>query len=195
MTRIAPLSPPYSREEQARFDAVMPPGMAPLSLFRVMARTERAWRKLVGGSLLDAGPLPLRAREIVIDRTCALSECEYEWGVHVSLFGQAAELTPAQIAATVHGGPNDPCWAGSDRALVMAADALHRRGALDADEFASLAAWFDEDQILETVQLCGFYRTIGYLVATLDLPLEPWAARFPAASPKSHGSPFVDGHP
>ena len=33
-----------------------------------------------GGSLLDKGTLSLRQREIVIDRTCALNQCEYEMG-------------------------------------------------------------------------------------------------------------------
>ena len=35
-------------------------------------------------------PLSLREREIVIDRTCALTGCEYEWGVHVAIFAEAA---------------------------------------------------------------------------------------------------------
>src|SRR4051812_29406070 len=56
-------------------------------------RHARAWEKFRGGSLLDRGPLSLREREIVIDRTCALNGCEYEWGVHVATFSDAAHLT------------------------------------------------------------------------------------------------------
>lgn len=73
MTRMDLLAPPYSPEVQSRFDAAMPPGIEPLMLFRVMAKSARAWNKLVGGSLLDPGPLTLRQREIVINRTCALA--------------------------------------------------------------------------------------------------------------------------
>ena len=68
-------------------------GAPPLVLFRVMAGQPRAWEKFRGGSLLDRGPLSLREREIVIDRTCALNGCEYEWGVHVATFAAAADLT------------------------------------------------------------------------------------------------------
>ena len=61
-------------------------GAPPLILFRVIAGNARAWEKFRAGSLLDRGPLSLREREIVIDRTCALTGCEYEWGVHVATF-------------------------------------------------------------------------------------------------------------
>lgn len=66
--RLAPLAPPYAPEIQAQFDRIMR-GAPPLLLFRVMAGHARAWEKLRGGSLLDRGPLSLREREIVIDRT------------------------------------------------------------------------------------------------------------------------------
>jgi hypothetical protein len=78
MTRIAPLEPPYAPEIQAQFDQIML-GAPPLVLFRVIAGNIRAWKKFRAGSLLDRGPLSLREREIVIDRTCALTGCEYEW--------------------------------------------------------------------------------------------------------------------
>ena len=70
MSRIAPLDPPYAADVQQHFDRIMR-GKPPLVLFRMMAGHPRAWEKFRGGSLLDRGPLPLREREIVIDRTCA----------------------------------------------------------------------------------------------------------------------------
>src|ERR1700710_2498401 len=100
MSRIAPLQPPYSPEIQEQFDRIMR-GAPPLVLFRVMAAQPRAWEKFRGGRLLDKGPLSMRQREIVIDRTCALNTCEYEWGVHVTAFAQAAKFTDEQVRATV----------------------------------------------------------------------------------------------
>ena len=41
MSRISPLEPPYPDSVQKLFDLAMPEGMEPLSLFRVMARSER----------------------------------------------------------------------------------------------------------------------------------------------------------
>src|ERR1700754_4928738 len=109
MSRIAPLQPPYAPDIRDQFDRIMR-GAPPLMLFRVMAGHARAWDKFRAGSLLDKGPLSLRAREIVIDRTCALNTCEYEWGVHVAIFAQAAGLTAEQVHATVREDADAPCW-------------------------------------------------------------------------------------
>jgi alkylhydroperoxidase family enzyme len=179
MSRIAPLQPPYASEIQAQFDSVMR-GAPPLFLFRVMAGHRRAWEKLGGGSLLDPGPLSLREREIVIDRTTALNRCEYEWGVHVAIFGRAAKLTDEQIRATVLGPADAPCWSRAEQVLIATVDALHHRSNLSDAEFADLSAHYDEDKILEIMMLCGGYRTVSYLANGLQLPLEENAARFPA---------------
>jgi alkylhydroperoxidase family enzyme len=178
MSRIAPLSPPYAPDIQEQFDRIMR-GAPPLVLFRVMAGQKRAWEKFRGGGLLDRGPLSLREREIVIDRTCALNGCEYEWGVHVTAFAQAAHLTDEQVRATVLGDANSPCWSEAEKAMLAAVDALHHRATLSDTEFAALTAHYDEAKILEIIQLCGFYRTVSYLANSLKLPLEANAARFP----------------
>ncbi|WGS00399.1 carboxymuconolactone decarboxylase family protein [Bradyrhizobium sp. ISRA443] len=178
MSRIAPLDPPYAADVQQQFDRIMR-GAPPLVLFRVMAGHPRAWEKFRGGSLLDRGPLPLREREIVIDRTCALNACEYEWGVHVTAFGAAAELSEEQVRATVHGPAGASCWSLAEQAMIAAVDALHARATLSEVEFAALRAHYDDDQILEIILLCGFYRTVSYLTNALAMPLEATAARFP----------------
>jgi alkylhydroperoxidase family enzyme len=178
MSRIAPLQPPYEQDIQAQFDRIMR-GAPPLMLFRVVAGSNRAWGKFTAGGLLDPGPLSLRQREIVIDRTCARTACEYEWGVHVAIFAAAAGLTEEQIRATVLGAVNAPCWSIAEQALIAAVDALHDRATLSAGEFAALSTHYDDAQIFEIMLLCGFYRTVSYLANGLDLPLEDKAARFP----------------
>src|SRR5471032_1681419 len=176
--RIAPLAPPYESEIQQQFDRIMR-GAPPLTLFRVIAGNPRAWEKFKAGSLLDGGALSLREREIVIDRTCALTGCEYEWGVHVAIFARAADLTDAQVRATVLGGSDAPCWSESEQALIAAVDALHLRATLSDVEFKALSAHYDDAKIFEIILLCGFYRTVSYLANGLALPLEEKAARFP----------------
>jgi alkylhydroperoxidase family enzyme len=180
MPRIEPLEQPYEPEVQASFDAIMPPGSPPLVLFRTLAKGERAWRKFRAGSLLDRGPLSLRQRELVIDRTCALAGAEYEWGVHITAFAATARLTPEEVAATASEGSESAVWSEADRVLLQTAEALHDRARLTDGEFARLRAHYDETQILEVLLLCGFYRTVAYVVGALDLPLEPGAARFPS---------------
>jgi alkylhydroperoxidase family enzyme len=178
MSRIAPLEPPYAPDIQGQFDRIMR-GAPPLILFRVMAGHTRAWEKFRAGSLLDPGPLSLREREIVIDRTCALNRCEYEWGVHVAIFAGPAKLTDEQVRATVLEPADAPCWSEAERAMIAAVDALHHRATLSDAEFAAVSAHYNEDQILEIIMLCGSYRTVSYLANGLGLPLEEKAARFP----------------
>lgn len=178
MPRIAPLTAPFKDDVQKSFDTIMPPGADPLVLFRTLATSDRHWRKFRAGSLLDRGPLSLREREIVINRTCALAGCEYEWGVHVAIFAGPARLTEEQVAATVSGERS--CWTAAERALLEAVDALHARATLDEGEWTALRAHYEEDQILEVLLLCGFYRTVAYVANGLALPQEPGAARFPA---------------
>src|SRR3979490_3187976 len=137
MSRIAPLEPPYAPEIQAQFDRIMR-GAPPLTLFRVVAGNARAWDKFRAGGLLDGGPLSLREREIVIDRTCALTRCEYEWGVHIAIFAEAAQLTGEQVRATGLGKADAPCWSASEQALIAAVDALHLNATLGDAEFKAL---------------------------------------------------------
>src|SRR6202161_3319544 len=176
--RIAPLQPPYAPEIQTQFERIMR-GAPPLTLFRVVAANARAWEKFRAGSLLDRGPLSLREREIVIDRTCARTGCEYEWGVHVAAFAAAAHLTDEQVHATALGEADAPCWSAAEKALISAVDALHARATLDDAEFAALSAHYDDAKIFEIILLCGFYRTVSYLANGLNLPLEQNAARVP----------------
>lgn len=175
---MVPLAPPYPPQIQAQFDRIMR-GAPPLMLFRVMASHSRAWDKFRAGGLLDPGPLSLREREIVIDRTCALNGCEYEWGVHVAIFAGPAKLTKDEVRATVQSDATSSCWSPAEQALIAGVDALHHRATLSDAEFAALSAHYGEAQILEIMLLCGFYRTVSYLANGLKLPLEEQAARFP----------------
>jgi len=178
--RVAPANPPYAPEVQARFDARMPPGVAPLVLFRVLARDLRLFQRFTGGGLLDKGHLTLRQREIVIHRVTALCGSEYEWGVHAAFFAKRAGLEAEQLRSTVHGGPSDACWRPEDGLLLRFCDALHAECTIDDALWAELRAACSEEAVIELLLLAGFYRTVSYLTNALRLPPEPFAARFPA---------------
>jgi alkylhydroperoxidase family enzyme len=137
-------------------------------------------KKFRAGSLLDRGPLTLREREIVINRTGALTKCEYEWGIHIAIFALSARLTDEEVRATAIQGAAAPCWSAAERAMHEAVEALHHRATLTDAEYKAMSAHFD-DKILEILLLCGFYRTMAYLTNGLAVPLEDRAARFPAA--------------
>lgn len=181
MPRIAAADEPYPPEIATALARTMPPGVAPLVLFRTMARNPRVFGKMFAGGLLDRGQLSLRQREVVIDRTTARLGAEYEWGVHIAFFAEKVGFDAERIAATVRGPADAPCWGADEQALLAAVDDLVDHRTIGDETWAQLAAHFDEAQILEVIALAGYYHTISFLCRALDLPLEPYGARFPAA--------------
>jgi alkylhydroperoxidase family enzyme len=177
--RVEPLQPPYPTELQAVFDQIMPPGMPPLSLFTTLARSPRIFDRFRAGSLLDRGPVALRYREIVIDRTCGRCGCTYEWGVHVAYFAERAKLTPAQVAATFRGDDSNAAWSGEERLLIRLVDELHDMANISGELWRALAAVFSVEQILELIALVGFYHTVAFFANGLRLEAESYAASPP----------------
>jgi hypothetical protein len=94
---------------QADFDKLMR-GAPPLLLFRTVARNPRVLQRMMAGGLLDRGSISLRARELMILRTCARCGAEYEWGVHVASFDQKVQWTREQLHSSVHSDASDCCW-------------------------------------------------------------------------------------
>ena len=180
MPRIAPAEPPYEPAIAAELARIMPPGVPPLVLFRTMAKSPRVFARMFAGGLLDKGPLGLRQREIVIDRTTARLGCEYEWGIHIAFFAERAGFKAEHVAATAAEAGDAACWTAEERALVALVDDLVDRRTISSATWTQLAAHFDEPQILEAIALVGYYHTISFLCVGLELPLENYAARFPA---------------
>jgi alkylhydroperoxidase family enzyme len=178
--RIAPARPPFPPDIQAWLDRTMPPGQPPLRLFTTLARDPRLFGRFFAAGLLDRGHLTLREREIVIDRTTALCRSEYEWGVHIAIFGARVGFAPEQVRSLVHGGPDDACWSPPEQRLLRLCDALHRDCDIDDALWQALRADFSEEAMLELLLLAGFYRTVSCLTNALRLAPEPDAARFPA---------------
>lgn len=177
--RIEPVQPPYPPELQKVLDSIMPPGVPPLALFTTLARVPRIWDRFRAGSLLDRGPVSLRHREIVIDRTCARCGCEYEWGVHVAFFAQRVGLSNEQIASLTYGKATDACWTDErDRLLIEAVDSLHDASRIDDSLWDRLAATLADDELLDLLMLTGWYHTISFTANGVELDPEDGAPRF-----------------
>jgi alkylhydroperoxidase family enzyme len=185
--RIAPLEPPYDPDVAAMLVRWMPPnsGMDPLRLFRTLAvhdELSARMRPLGAGILGRKARVEPRLREVMIHRTCALTGAEYEWGVHAVAFGRPLGFTDGQLASTVHGSADDPCWSRDEALVFRLADELHATSGVSDELFASLRDGFAEDQILELVITAGWYHTIGYVINACGIVHEAWAERFPTAT-------------
>ena len=178
--RIPPLEPPYPPEIQADFDKLMR-GAPPLALFRTVARNPRVLQRMMAGALLDRGSVSLRSRELLILRTCARCGAEYEWGVHVAVFGGKVQWTPEQLRSSVHGDAGEDCWNDEDRLVLRLADALHETSRVDDALWSELAGQFAPEQLVELLMIAGLYHAVSYLINGIRIEPEAFAPRFPPA--------------
>ncbi|MDB5871361.1 MAG: carboxymuconolactone decarboxylase [Ramlibacter sp.] len=181
--RIEPLAPLYAPDLDALLARMTPPG-APtiLALFRVLAHNpELATRSTGwGGYLLGRkATLQLRDREVVINRICARCGAQYEWGVHVAAFGEAAGFSAQQNAAIAGSDADATVLTVRDRLLVQMADELHDTATVSDALWPELAALWTPPQLIELLMLAGWYHAISYVCNAARVPLEDWGARWP----------------
>ena len=182
MRRIDPVEPPFEPDVGQRLEAMMPPGVPPIRVFRTLVKNlpmtsaMGTWGQYELSNRLS---LNMRDREIVIDRTCARCRCEYEWGVHIAFFAERVGLTSEQASSLTHGNATDPCWVDErERLLIQAADALHDSADLDDELWGLLGAHLSEAQMLDLLMLTGWYHAISYVATAARVELEQGAPRF-----------------
>lgn len=182
--RLAPLEPPFAPEVAEHLAGTMPAWskLEPLALFRTWARhlPLAAALRPIGRLLLADGALDPRDREILILRVCALCGAEYEWGVHAVSYPPRLGIPEETVRATLAAPADDPVWKEREALLVRLADELHATARVGAALWEELAAAFRPEQLLELLLVAGFYHAVAFTVNALELPPEPWAARFPA---------------
>jgi alkylhydroperoxidase family enzyme len=187
MARIAPLSAPYDPAVAHRVEAMMPPGVPPIGLFRTFAVNLPMTDAMADWGAYELSrrlTLPMRDREILIDRTTARCGAEYEWGVHVLFYAERVGLTAGQVTSLTHGTADDPCWTTPrDRLLVRVADALHDASDVDDLLWEALAGELAEAEILDLLMLCGWYHAISYVARAARVEPEPGAPRFADVRP------------
>ena len=186
--RLEMLNPPYTGEDAERVARWVPPNVdvEPLNTVRTMLLNhpemgERmrpfAWFFLDP----DLSTLEIRVREVAVARTCAKANCEYQWGVHQVVFGDAAGFTDEQRISSVWGSADDPVWDDRDRAIIHAVDELLATNTLTDGTWDGLLKHLNRGQALELVALIGWYLLNCFTTNATQTPLEGFAARFPAA--------------
>ena len=177
---LKPIEPPYSAEVTkilSRYPQDKDGYI--LKLFRVFANSMRFLTAKGPANLLDKeSPLTLREREIVILRTTANANCEYEWGVHVTAFGKAAKLSEAQINATHSLESNASCWKASESLLIDCVDELCARSKIQDESYEKFQQHWTLEQQLEILALCGNYHLISFVANTSRIEMELTSAKF-----------------
>lgn len=163
---------PYADPEQAS-----PPvasalaKLPPLSIFRMLAQAETAFRPWLrlGGALLTELELDPILRELAILRIARLCGSEYEWNQHRAV---ALEVGSGEerVAAIDRGDYGD--LAAEERAVLDFTTEAVRDGRAGAGSLERLRQFLPPRQIVELLLVIGHYTSVARIAETLDLDLD-----------------------
>ncbi len=177
--RIPPLAENERDEKTKELLEPLQVDGADLNIFATLVRHPRLFKRwsAFGGTLLVRGELPARDRELLILRTAWNCRADYEWGQHARI-ARSTGLSDEEIAR-VADGPDDPAWAPLDAVLLRACDELHHQSAISEDTWRSLAAHYDEHQLIETCMVIGQYHLVAFTLNSLGVEREPGVEGLP----------------
>lgn len=155
------------------------PALAGPHLFRFALknpRLARVYADIVDVAVLN-GRLDARLREIAILRVGWRIGSVYEWSNHVPL-ARRAGVTDEELLAvrTADGSVLGP----GELAVIALVDEVLDQVEVSAATLEQARAVVGEaDALLELVAIPGFYRAIGSMLLTFEVPLEPHIDRWP----------------
>jgi alkylhydroperoxidase family enzyme len=115
--------------------------------------------------------LPERARELVILTVAAKGRCEFEYQQHI----------PISVAAGVDPGLRQAIWEraldpttlpDAENVLIGFVTHVLNRPRVSARRFAALQRFYPPRQIVEILQLIGFYWGFGRICTVLDIEVQ-----------------------
>ncbi|MCW2626168.1 hypothetical protein [Mycobacterium sp.] len=111
-----------------------------------------------------------RQRELVILAVSGLVECDYEYVQHVPIFASVG--IDADLRDRVRGGDFDAPGDPGERALLAFVAAVVRAPRMTDEVFATTRRYLTNRQIVEMLQLVGFYWGVGRMSTMLELELD-----------------------
>jgi alkylhydroperoxidase family enzyme len=129
--------------------------------------------------LLTRSALPAREREIVWLRTAWLARSGYVWAARAAVARELG-MSASELAAIAE-GPRASAWQPFERALLQAADELHVDAFVSDTTWRTLAARYDENQLIDLLYGVGEITMHASVANTLGIELEAGTSeRLPA---------------
>jgi len=150
-----------------------------LNLFRVMMHHPKLTRRwtVFAGHVLQKQTVPPRERELLILRIGWLNQAEYEWAQHVEI-AKRSGITEAEIER-IKLGPGAG-WNAHEAALLQAADDLFENSVVADQTWATLAAKYSTEQMMDLVFTIGQYNLVSWALNSFGVPLDDF---LPGAKP------------
>lgn len=188
--RIAPLPfEQWAPELRARFER--PGGLGQVfNIMKTLANYPELFRRWIvfANHFLFKSSLTPRDREMLILRTAWLADCEYEWGQHLKIATDDAgfgEMEFESLAA----GPSAAFWSEAEAALLRAADDLYVDAFIDDATWNTLAAHYDERQLLDIVFIVGSYLKLAMGLNAFGVQLDEGYPSFWPTLPRNEQRP------
>ena len=185
-SRRLPLrQPPYDAEVEKAIRSTAFSGLSPLNLRLALANHPKlgaAFQSMAHVVLFKCA-VPERDREIAIIRTGALTRSEYEWGMHVSIYGEKCGLGETHVreltGAASWSELSETVWTPAERLVVRMVDELHRHSTVADETWDAMVATWPQDQVIELVFAASFYHMAAFFLNSTAVPLEEGSERFP----------------
>jgi alkylhydroperoxidase family enzyme len=149
---------------------IAPPGKEPARTMAVLARQPDLLSPFLGwaAALALNGVLSHRDHELLALRAASNCHSEFEWVEHAD-YARAAGLTEAEIASVAK-SIDDGVWTDAERALLRAADELHREHDVTDSTWAVLAEHYEPAALVEILFVVGQYTMLSMVANAAGIP-------------------------
>jgi len=169
MARIQPPAPELISGELREFLDKVPQHSA----FDILSNSVSTVRPFLeqGIAQYTSLELPTRSRELVILTTATVTECTYEFIQHVPI-SEAMGVDPAVRNAIAGLEFDNPALSSYDRAVVRFVATSVAEPTVPDDIFDDVRRHLSDREILEVLQVAGFYWSFGRVCTVLDIEIE-----------------------
>ncbi len=150
-----------------------------LNIFRTLAHHPKLMSRwlVFGNHILAKNSLSPRDRELAILRVGWLCRAEYEWAQHAAI-ALDSDLSTEEIERVTR-GPEAEGWSDKEVAVLQAADELVRDAFIRDETWATLASFYNTEQLMDLVFTIGQYNLVSMALNSFGVQLEEGVAGFP----------------
>lgn len=148
------------------------PDGSTLNIFATLAHHPDLLRRwlVFATHVLSKSTLSPRDRELAILRVGVRCASRYEFAQHV-VIARRSDITDAEIDR-VRVGPDDPAWSDHDAALLRAVDELHDDARISDTTWATLAASYSTQQLMDLVFAVGQYHLVSFALNSFGVEVD-----------------------
>jgi AhpD family alkylhydroperoxidase len=157
-----------------RSASVLPPGIPPLNLFRMLAHSPSTLPHVIslGTVVFRDSTLPPYLRELVCLLNAKRLECEYQWKQHMQI-ARHASVEDAKIAALAAGEISGDLWSCEEKALLAFTDKVIAGPEVSDAVFDEARKHFSDQILVEVVTMqVSMHRLIQSLTTLYQATLE-----------------------